>query len=241
MFSDTGTECLLEKLWFADLGQIGYSECLGLQKRLIKRRAAGEIGDMLLLLEHNPVFTIGTSGGEDSLLVSPEKIERAGVEVHRTDRGGNITYHGPGQLVGYPIMDLKRHGKDAHLYLRNLEQAVIECLTELGIEGVRMDGFTGVWVGNDKICSIGIAIRKWVSYHGFALNVSPDFTHWSLIHPCGLVDRKVTSIERLLGHNPGIDAVKRGMIAGLASVFGVDPVQIDPTELAEGSVGGGVE
>lgn len=224
----------MEKLWFADLGRISYSDALHLQGRLVKRRASGEIGDVLLLLEHDPVFTIGTAGGENAFLVPLEEVEKAGVEVHKTDRGGNITYHGPGQLVGYPIMDLKVRGRDAHLYLRNLEQVVIEALAELGIEAGRIEGLTGVWVGGDKICSMGIAVRKWVSYHGFALNVEPDFGHWSFIHPCGLIDRKVTSIAAILGYNPGMGAVMSAIIAGFAKVFGVDPIQIDAAELAEG-------
>ena len=215
------------ELWFADLGLIGYRECLSLQKRLVSQRLAGEIPDTLLLLEHNPVITLGTAGGEDALLVRPDQAEKAGVELVHTDRGGNITYHGPGQLVGYPIFDLHAHGKDVHLFLRNLEQAVIELLAGFGIAGRSVVGYTGVWVGEEKICSIGIAVRKWISYHGFALNVSPNFHHWALIHPCGLVDRQVTSIERLIGRNPGMDAVKPAAVSNVAEVFGMKPVQME--------------
>ena len=213
-------------LWVRDLGLIGYQECLSLQKKLASRRLAGEIPDTLLLLEHNPVITIGTAGGEDALLVKPEEAEKAGVELFHTDRGGNITYHGPGQLVGYPIFDLRLHGKDVHLFLRNLEQAVVDLLAGFGVEGRSVPGYTGVWVGDEKICSIGIAVRKWISYHGFALNVNPSFEHWALIHPCGLVDRQVTSIERLIGRNPGMEAVKAAAVYNFAEVFALKPIQV---------------
>jgi len=218
------------ELWVCDLGLIGYQECLALQKKLVARRLAGEIPHPLLLLEHNPVITLGTAGGEDALLVKPEQAEAAGVELVHTDRGGNITYHGPGQLVGYPIFDLRAHGKDVHLFLRNLEQAVIDLLSKFAIEGQRLPGLTGVWVGEDKICSIGIAVRRWISYHGFALNVSPNFEHWALIHPCGLVDRQVTSVERLMGRNPGMEAVKAEAVSSFAKVFALEPKQVDVNE-----------
>jgi len=210
------------KLWSTDLGLISYQECLSLQRKLVGLRLKGEIEDTLLLLEHTPVITIGASGGEENLLVKPEEAERAGVEIHQTDRGGNITYHGPGQLVGYPIFDLRSHGKDVHLFLRNLEQVVVDCLAEFGVTGEAVQGYTGVWVGGDKICSIGIAVRKWISYHGLALNVNPNFEHWALIHPCGLADRKVTSLERLIGRDPGMDAVKACIVEKFAAVFGVE-------------------
>lgn len=215
----------MQSLWFTDLGLIDYQECFELQKRLVDLRLEERIEDTLLLLEHTPTITLGTSGGEDSLLATPERLESAGVKVYHTNRGGNITYHGPGQLVGYPIFDLRSHGKDAHLLLRNLEQAVIDCLADFGISGEAVPGYTGVWVGGDKICSIGVAVRRWISYHGFALNVNPDFRHWSLIHPCGLVGKQVTSIERILGHDPGMDAVKRSITDKIAKIFGYDQVE----------------
>lgn len=213
----------MTKLAYADLGLIGYSKCLSLQRKLEKLRFENEIPDTLLLLEHTPVITLGTAGGESGLLVEPEAIQEAGVQLFHTDRGGNVTYHGPGQLVGYPIFDLHAHGKDVHLYLRNLEEVVIRTLAELGVKGERMSGLTGVWVGGEKICSIGIAVRRWISYHGLALNVSPNFEHWSLIQPCGLADRQVTSIEKLIGQNPGMDEVKALVVEKFAEVFSMDP------------------
>lgn len=212
-------------LWPVDLGLVGYEECLSLQRRLHDARQSGEIEDTLLLLEHTPVITLGASGGEENLLANPEAIERAGIEVIRTDRGGNITYHGPGQLVGYPIFDLRSHGKDVHLFLRNVEQAIIDCLADFGITGHAVPGFTGAWVGEEKICSIGVAVRRWTTYHGFALNVNPCFEHWSFIHPCGLVGRQVTSIEKLTGADPGMPAVKSSIVDKFARIFGLEPVE----------------
>lgn len=214
-----------------DLGLIGYAECDCLQRGLMTARSAGEIPDTLLLLEHPPVITLGTAGGEESILADPAEIERAGVAVFRTDRGGNVTYHGPGQLVGYPIFDLREHGKDVHLFLRNMEKAVIGCLADFGVAGHAAPGYTGVWVGEEKICSIGIAVRRWITCHGFALNVNPSFEHWALIRPCGLVDRRVTSLERLLGRDPGMDVVKDSIVQAFSKVFGLEAAEMDAESL----------
>jgi lipoate-protein ligase B len=218
---------------YIDLGLIDYKECLALQQKLVRLRAEGRIGDTLLLLEHPPVITMGTSGGEDAFLVSKERVESEGVSIYQTDRGGNATYHGPGELVGYPILDLRDHDKDVHLLLRNLEQVIVECLADYGIEGEIVPGFTGVWVGGEKICSIGIAVRRWISYHGFAFNVTPNFKHWSLIHPCGLVDKKVTSLGRLLGTKVDIQEVKEKAAAKFAKVFDMEPVRLDVRSFCE--------
>ncbi|MHB0912513.1 MAG: lipoyl(octanoyl) transferase LipB [Armatimonadota bacterium] len=210
----------MRKFQVTDLGLIDYEKCLALQKSLLERRLAGEVPDTLLLLEHEPVITMGTSGGE---LVAPrEMVERAGVKVYTTDRGGNVTYHGPGQLVGYPIFDLREHGKDIHLLLRHLEQVVIDCMADYGTRGERIDGLTGVWVGGDKICSIGVAVRRWISYHGFAFNIDPNYEHWGLINPCGLVGRTVTSMAELLGKAPDMQQVKRSIAEKAAAVFGME-------------------
>ena len=220
-------------LRIADLGRIGYERCLSVQYRLAELRRRQEIEDTLLLLEHDPVITFGRGGGEDSLIASRDQIRDAGVELFETDRGGDATYHGPGQLVGYPIFDLNDHGKDVHLFLRNIEQAVMDCLSDFGIESRSTPGYSGVWVGEEKICSIGVAVRKWVSYHGFALNIAPDFAHWSLLHPCGLVGRQVTSIERLLGRPPGMNAVKASIAGNFALVFRLNPVHVDAADLLD--------
>ncbi len=214
-------------LWYADLGLADYQECTEFQKKLVQLRLAGKIEDTILLLEHTPVLTVGTSGAENGLLASEAALERAGVKVYKTDRGGNITYHGPGQIVGYPIFDLRQHNKDAHLLLRNLEQVVIDFLAHYGVCAERSDGLTGVWVGGDKICSIGIAVRRWISYHGFALNINPNYDHWSLINPCGLVGRKVTSLDHLTGNAPGMDEVKEVMAEKIATLYNAELTKVD--------------
>jgi len=217
----------MRELWFTDLGLIGFPECFELQQRLVKLRLGGQIEDALLLLEHTPVITLGVAGGEGSLRVEPEEVERHGVTLFHTDRGGDATYHGPGQLVGYPIFDLRSYGKDVHLFIRNLERVVVDCLADFGVAGEVVPGYTGVWVSGEKICSIGIAVRRWITYHGFALNVSPNFEHWSLIHPCGLTDRRVTSLERLIGQRPDMGAVKSSVVAKFARVFDLEPVRME--------------
>ena len=221
----------MRELWFADLGLIGYPECFELQQRLVKLRLAGGIEDTLLLLEHAPVITLGAAGGEGSLRVEPEALERRGVMLVHTDRGGDATYHGPGQLVGYPIFDLRSYGRDVHLFIRNLERVVVDCLADFGVAGEVVPGYTGVWVSGEKICSIGIAVRRWITYHGFALNVSPNFEHWSLLHPCGLTDRRVTSLERLTGQRPDMGEVKDSVVARFARVFDLEPVRMDVADI----------
>jgi len=221
----------MRELWFTDLGLIGYPECFELQQRLVKLRLGGQIEDTLLLLEHAPVITLGVAGGEGSLRVEPEALERRGVTLVHTDRGGDATYHGPGQLVGYPIFDLRSYGKDVHLFIRNLERVVVDCLADFEVAGEVVPGYTGVWVSGEKICSIGIAVRRWITYHGFALNVSPNFEHWSLLHPCGLTDRRVTSLERLTGQRPDMDEVKSSVVANFAQVFDLEPVRMDVADI----------
>jgi lipoate-protein ligase B len=221
----------MRKLWVTDLGLIGYSDCYALQRELVDLRSAGLVEDMLLLLEHTPVITMGTSGGKDALLVSPDGLARAGVELVKTNRGGNITYHGPGQLVCYPIIDLHNYDKDVHKFLRNLEEVVIRCIGNFGVTGIAVPGLTGVWVGTDKICSIGVAARRWISYHGLAVNVDPNLQHWSFLHPCGLVGRHVTSLKSLVEPCPSMSAVKECAAHKFVELFGYEPVQMPLPEL----------
>ena len=177
-----------------DLGTIGYAEAAELQRQLVERRRAGEISDTLLLLEHPHVFTLGRTARREHLLALPLEVE-----LHTTNRGGDITYHGPGQLVGYPILDLGAIRKDVVWYVRSLEGALIAALAEFGIAAGRRTGFTGVWVGERKIAAIGVHISRWVTSHGFALNVDPDLRYFQLIVPCGIHDCGVTSIAQVLG------------------------------------------
>jgi lipoyl(octanoyl) transferase len=179
-----------------DLGRVPYGEALELQRTLAEDRIAGRIPDTLLLLEHPPVITLGRGTRQTSLPIDPEALRRRGVEVFEIERGGDVTYHGPGQLVGYPIIDLQQHKPDLHWYLRRLEDVLISSLAGFGIPAERREKYTGVWTRGRKIASIGIHVRQWVTWHGFALNVTTDLSPFSLIVPCGIPDVVMTSIEK---------------------------------------------
>jgi len=183
------------------LGIVGYADALALQRQLVEDRREQRIGDTLLLLEHPHVLTLGVrgDGGRSHVLATADALAARGVEVYETGRGGDITYHGPGQLVGYPILDLKPDRCDVHRYVRDLEEVLIRVLAEYGIRSARVPGLTGVWVGTEKVAAIGVRISRWITSHGFALNVSTDLDYFNLIVPCGIADRGVTSVSRLLG------------------------------------------
>lgn len=202
-------------------GRIPYTDAFKLQRDLHQSCVAGDIPGILILLEHNPVITMGVKTAESNLLASSELLADSGIELAKTDRGGDITYHGPGQLVGYPILRIRDLCGDVHGYLRTLEQSVIDVLSGFGLEGIR-HGQAGVWVGDKKVCSIGVAVRKWVSYHGFALNVDPDMAHFSLINPCGLQSEQVTSLKMLLGHAPDMAEVRSMYVQAFAKNFNVE-------------------
>jgi lipoyl(octanoyl) transferase len=207
------------------LGRVDYGAALELQARLVEERRSGAAGDRLLLLEHPPVITLGvkTRGKQTNIIASPEALAAEGVSVFETGRGGDITYHGPGQLVGYPILDLRPDRCDVHRYVRDLEEVLILALREFGIEGRRVSGLTGVWVGPDgreeKIAAIGVRISRWITSHGFALNVATDLRHFRLIVPCGIADRGVTSIERVLGRSVAMKDVEDAVVRAFGSVF----------------------
>lgn len=203
------------------LGRIGYDEGLALQKRLVTERQAGTIPDTLILLEHPVTYTIGRSGGEANLLVSEEEVRARGGSVHRVDRGGDITYHGPGQLVGYPIVDLNDHYRDVHRYLRDLEEVLIRLLGDYGLRADRVAGLSGVWVGMDKVAAMGVHVSRWVTSHGFALNVTTELSDFRRIVPCGIRDRGVTSMAQLLGRPVALDEVADRTAAHFAAVFGL--------------------
>jgi lipoyl(octanoyl) transferase len=198
-----------------------YAEALALQRSLVEDRRAGRIDDMLLLVEHPHVLTLGVrgDGGRSHILVTPEALASRGVEVHETGRGGDITYHGPGQIVGYPIIDLKPDRCDVHRYVRDLEEVLIRTAAGYGVVGERVEGLTGVWVGRDKLAAIGVRIARWITSHGFAFNVSTNLEYFNLIVPCGIADRGVTSLEQLLGRTVDRQEVEEHIVANLLHVF----------------------
>ncbi len=218
------------ELWVVHLGTMAYAQALEMQRAAARARIAGEIPeDLLLLVEHPPVVTLGRSSKDAHLLASPQLLAARGVELFEVERGGDVTFHGPGQLVGYPIVDLKRHKRDLHWYLRQVEEALIVGLAEYGIAGGRSPGQTGVWVGRQgpdggftrKIASIGVHARDWVTWHGFALNVSTDLAYFDLIVPCGIAGVTMTSIERETGGQVAMEGVRAVVAAGFAQVFGL--------------------
>ena len=205
------------------LGQVGYGAAWDLQRELVAARQAGDVPDTLLLLEHPPVITLGRSGESGHLLGSEAELERRGIAFVETDRGGDITFHGPGQIVGYAIVDLAARGRDLHRYLRDLEAVLIRALAEFAIVAGRVDGLTGVWVGDAKVAAIGIRVSRWITHHGFALNVDTDLSYFDLIVPCGIADRPVTSMEALLGHPVERGGVESALVRAFEAVFGHAP------------------
>jgi lipoyl(octanoyl) transferase len=197
-----------------DRGRMGYLEAFELQRQLVEQRKRGEIPDQFLIVEHPHVVTMGRNGHDENLLASPELLERAGIEFHRTDRGGDVTYHGPGQIVGYPIFDLREWKRDVVAYVRGIEQVLIDALAGFGIAAGRVAGSTGVWTDQGKIAAIGVHISRWVTSHGFALNVDTDLSYFRYIVPCGLT-KPVTS---MWAH--GSPATRTETIAALERSFG---------------------
>jgi lipoate-protein ligase B len=215
------------RLLTTQLGTVPYAQALELQRDLARRRIAGEIDeDLLLLLEHPPVVTLGRTAKEAHIVSSPERLRARGVEVHDVERGGDVTFHGPGQLVGYPIFDLKRHRQDLHWYLRQVEEALIVALEDVGIEGERSSGYTGVWTRGRKIASIGVHARDWVTWHGFALNVTTDLSYFDLIVPCGIPQVQMTSVARELGADIGIDRMSAVVTSAFGRVFRLEPYEM---------------
>jgi lipoyl(octanoyl) transferase len=207
------------------LGLVPYADALELQRTLVEQRRAGEIPDQLLLLEHPPVITLGVKARSDRshVLATPEALEREGVELFETGRGGDVTYHGPGQLVGYPILDLRPDRCDVHRYVRDLEEALIRAAGTFGVAAGRVEGLTGVWVGNEKLAAIGVRISRWITSHGFAFNVNTDLAHFDLIVPCGITGRGVTSLGRLLGRNVAMAEVEEAVVHAFSDVFTLTP------------------
>ena len=219
---DVGRELQIRRL-----GLLPYAEGLELQAQLVEERKAGRIPDQLLLLEHPPVITLGVKAWKDqsNVLASPEALAAAGVELFETGRGGDVTYHGPGQLVGYPILDLRPDRCDVHRYVRDLEEALILTAAAFGVTSGRLKGHTGTWVGNEKLAAIGVRISRWVTSHGFALNVSTNLRHFDFIVPCGIVDKGVTSLSRLITTPVPMRGVEDVVVEAMSRVFERVPVE----------------
>jgi lipoyl(octanoyl) transferase len=226
-------DCLI-----VDLGLIGYAEAYALQKRLVAARKADAIEDVLLLCEHKPVITQGRNGKRENLLVSEPLLQQKGVEFYETSRGGDITFHGPGQAVGYPILNLGAIHKDVVWYVRMLEETMMRTTAEFGVEAFRVEGKTGIWVNTasgpeEKLGAIGVHISRWVTSHGFAYNVSTDLQYFDLIVPCGIAGRKATSLEKLLGRTIESSEVAARLARHFAEVFGLETKKDSREELLE--------
>lgn len=224
---EVGT-CLVRRL-----GVVQYGPTWDYQRNLAAARRDGLVEDTLLLLEHPHTFTLGRRGKYEHILVDRREQARLGIEIHEIDRGGEVTYHGPGQLVGYPIVKLDRWGRDIRRYMRDLEEVLIRAIAPLGVRGRRIEGRTGVWVGEEKIAAIGVRVAYWVTTHGFALNVDPDLAFFERIVPCGITDRGVTSLARLLGEAPPMREVEGGVIAAFGAVLGLEMADVTACNPAE--------
>ena len=208
-------------------GLVDYAAALELQRERVAQRKAGTISDTLILLEHPHVYTHGRNAQKENMLVSEEFLASRGAQVFHTDRGGDVTYHGPGQLVGYPILDLTRHRRDISWYMRSLEEVFIRTAQDYGIEAGRSAGAAGVWVGNDKLTAMGVHLSRWVTSHGFALNVDTDLRYFEWIVPCGLQGKGVTSLAKLLGHPVKMEGATERVVEHFGAVFGLEVEAIE--------------
>ena len=211
----------MRELQVRRLGVVPYGEALAMQRALVEERRAGRIPDVLLLLQHPPVITLGVrpDASRANIIATPERLAQLGVDVHETGRGGDVTYHGPGQVVGYPILDLKPDRCDVHRYVRDLEEVMLRVCADYGLTAARVEGLTGAWIRADKIGAIGVRISRWITSHGFAFNVTTNLDHFALIVPCGIADRGVTSLERATGQRVGIGAVEDAFVSHFGDVF----------------------
>jgi lipoyl(octanoyl) transferase len=203
---------------------VPYAEGLQIQEQLVAERQAGRIVDVLLLLEHDPVFTMGRNARAENVLLSSDALRSRGFEIFETGRGGDVTYHGPGQVVGYPILELPTDRRDVHRYVRDLEEVMIRACRNYGVDAARIAGKTGAWVGTEKVGAIGVRIARWVTSHGFALNVANDLEPFALIVPCGIRDHGVTTLSRLLGREVAFDEAAVRLAGHVAAVFDLEIV-----------------
>jgi lipoyl(octanoyl) transferase len=211
------------------LGTLRYAEALALQRALVEERRAEMVPDLLLLLQHEPVITLGVKGdgGRSHIMAAPDRLAQLGIGVHETGRGGDVTYHGPGQIVGYPIIDLRPDRCDVHRYVRDLEEVMIRVCADYGLAAGRVRGLTGAWIGAEKIGAIGVRISRWITSHGFAFNVRTNLEHFRLIVPCGIADRGVTSLETASGRQVPLEEAEDAFVRHFAAVFERDVVRIE--------------
>jgi len=209
-----------------DIGRADYRSAHELQLRLHGLRRAGQIPDALVLVEHEPCITLGRSADARHIRAGEDELRRRGIAVHESDRGGDVTYHGPGQLVLYAVVDLGAYGRDVHEHVRRLEQVAIDVLASFGVGADRVGEYPGVWTAQGKVAAVGVSVRRWVTMHGVALNVAPDMAHFSCIVPCGIADRPVTSLRELLGHTVDMGVVRSRMIAACERVFGMTLIDV---------------
>jgi len=222
----------MRELWIVDLGRREYGEVLELQRTVARARISGDIDqDVLLLVEHPAVVTLGRASKDAHVLATPEQLAKRGVQLFDVERGGDVTFHGAGQLVGYPVIDLKRHTQDLHWYLRQVEELLSRWLGELGIPSERVAKYTGAWTRQKKIASIGVHARDWVTWHGFALNVSTELSYFDLIVPCGIPEVAMTSVQRELARDVTLSEVADVVARAAAEVFGLEARSIAPAEL----------
>ena len=207
-------------------GVVGYEDGVRLQNDRVEARKAGAIPDTLFLLEHPPVYTLGRNANRKNILFSPERLRRLGAEVFETDRGGDVTFHGPGQLVGYPIFDLTQHKRDLAWYMHSLEEVFIRVAGEFGVQAGRITGARGVWVGNDKLVAMGVHVSRWVTSHGFAFNINTDLRFFDWIVPCGLHGKGVTSLHKVLNRPMSMDSAAEYVIQHFGTVFGIEMKRI---------------
>jgi lipoyl(octanoyl) transferase len=210
------------------LGLVAYADGLALQRALVENRQLNRVPDVLLLVQHPHVLTLGVrnDGGRRHILASEDQLAARGVAIHESGRGGDVTYHGPGQVVGYPIVDLRPDRCDVHRYVRDLEEVLIRTAADFGVVAERVEGLTGAWVGREKLAAIGVRISRWVTSHGFAFNVTTDLTYFDLIVPCGIADRGVTSLERLLGRQLDSYVVECRLVSNFCEIFARTDVEL---------------
>jgi lipoyl(octanoyl) transferase len=215
-------------------GVVGYEDGIRLQHARVAARKAGAIPDTLLLLEHPPVYTLGRNANRENILFSPERLRHLGAQAFETDRGGDVTFHGPGQLVGYPIFDLTQHKRDLAWYMHSLEEVFIRVAAEFEIKAGRTASARGVWVGNDKLVAMGVHVSRWVTSHGFAFNVNTDLRFFDWIVPCGLHGKGVTSLQKLLGRPASMDSAAEHVIRHFGTVFGIEMKRPEPQAFTSG-------